>query len=80
MYDDSLVILDFGGTLGSRAQGEHKPGEVFSDAIGSFEATSDIHIIYSSFQVNTDSAHPWMNINRTDAQAVVQKFRHLTDN
>lgn len=79
LRDGSLVILDFGGSLGSRAQGLHKPGEVVSDAIGSFEATSDIHTIYSSFKVQAPDDHPWRNINKHDAEAVVNKFKLLSD-
>lgn len=71
--------MDFGGTLGSRALGRHKPGQVFSDAIGSFEATSDINTIYSTFGVQASPNHPWMMITRTDADAVIQKFRLLSD-
>lgn len=79
MKDGSLIILDFGGTLGARAQGHHKSGAVFSDTIGSFEATTDINAIYSSFVVNASSSHPWMKINRADVEAVIQKFRLLTN-
>lgn len=79
MIDGSVVILDFGGALGSRAQGRHKPGPVFSDAIGNFEATTDINTIYSSFNVEASPNHPWMEINRAHIQAVVQKFKLLTD-
>lgn len=80
LEDGSLVILDFGGTLGSRAQGQHKAdGPIFSDAIGSFEATHDINVIYSSFKVKAYHDHPWMKINRLDALAVIQKFKLLSD-
>lgn len=79
MSDGSMVILDFGGTLGSRAQGHHKPGVIFSDAIGCFEATTDINTIYTSFVVMAPSNHPWTRVTRTDAKAVIQKFRNLTD-
>ncbi|MGE0632079.1 MAG: hypothetical protein AB7O96_06705 [Pseudobdellovibrionaceae bacterium] len=79
MPDGSLTILDFGGALGSRSMGEHKPGQVVSDAIGCFEATSNIDTIYSSFTIKASSDHPWMKINRSDAEAVIQKFRFLSD-
>lgn len=34
--DGSVASYDFGGTLGARAEGEIKPGVIFSEAIGSF--------------------------------------------
>lgn len=79
MPDGSLVILDFGGTLGSRAQGRHKPGPVFNDAIGSFESTTDVNVIYGSFAIQASANHPWMKITRDDAQNVIEKFKTLTD-
>lgn len=79
MPDGSLVIFDFGGTLGSRAQGRHKPGQIFSDAIGNFEATTDVNIIYGSFEIQTSASHPWMKITQGDVQRVIEKFKMLTN-
>lgn len=75
--DGTLTILDFGGTLGSRAQGNHKPGKIVSAAIGSFESTIDIGIIYDSFQVQASPNHPWNQVTRADVRAIVQKFSQL---
>lgn len=77
--DGALTILDFGGTLGARAQGRHKPGRIFSNAIGNFEATPDVSVIYDSFQVQAESNHPWNRLIRRDAELIVNKFRQLDD-
>lgn len=79
MPDGSVLLLDFGGTLGSRAQGRHKPGTIVSNAIGSFENSTDLSKIYDSFSVNASSMHPWNNLIRSDIEAVVLKFRALTN-
>lgn len=79
MPDGSLILLDFGGSLGARAQGHHKPGAVFSDAIGSFESTTDISVIYSSFAFRSTPGHPWQKINQDDITLVIEKFKSLSD-
>ncbi|EFK96153.1 protein containing Metal-dependent phosphohydrolase domain [sediment metagenome] len=78
--NDEFASLDFGGTLGSRAHGMHKAGKVFSEAIGTFETTEDISVVYDSFKVNDlPNDHPWRNLVQNDAHQVIDKFRTLTD-
>jgi len=79
MPDGSLLVLDFGGTLGSRARGEYKPGNIVSKAIGSFESTEDIKTIYTSFGISAGNDHPWKKITKDDAEKVIEKFKTLTD-
>jgi hypothetical protein len=77
--DGNFTLLDFGGTLGARARGMHKPGSIFSDAIGNFEATENIDVIFGSYNVQASAKHPWNNLTRTDFQEIIEKFRQLTD-
>jgi hypothetical protein len=77
--DGALTLLDFGGALGARARGEHKPGRVFSKAVGAFEATDDLSIIFDQFIVHADRTHPWNRITRDDVLSVVERFKLLTD-
>jgi hypothetical protein len=74
-------LFDFGGTLGSTARGEHKPGSPFSAAVGSFEATSDVAKIYEAFDIGKlGKNHPWRLITPEDARAEAENFRrNLTD-
>ncbi len=75
--DGSVVLLDFGGTLGARAQGEFKPGKVFSPAIGSFNDGGNT--IYASFAPQISADHPWNKINKTDIKNALQKLKALDD-
>lgn len=75
--DNQVVFIDFGGTLGSRAQGLHKPGTVFSEAIGAFEATTDINEIYGSFRFEAAQDHPWLQVSRRDALDAIEIFKTL---
>ncbi len=78
--DENVTLIDFGGSLGGRARGEHKnPKKVFSPAIGGFEATKDIDVIYSSFQIQVNGPHPWRNLTQEDAAAIIEKFKQLKD-
>jgi hypothetical protein len=77
--DGTITLLDFGGTLGARARGTHKPGPIFSNAIGSFEATQDINVIFGAYNVQAKEKHPWNNLTQNDIYKIVAKFRQLTD-
>lgn len=76
--DGSLVLIDFGGTLGSRARGEFKPGPVVSEAIGAFDSGSQKDI-YRSFMVNADQNHPWMKLTKQDLAMAIVLFEKLTN-
>ena len=76
--DNSIALYDFGGTLGARAQGGHKPGGVFSEAIGSYLPTSDLREIYDSFDVSwLPKSHPWRAIDMDDINYAVEIFREF---
>ncbi len=81
--DGNLLLLDFGGSLGARAQGDHKPGVVFSQALGSFSAPEQSipHLmkeLFGSYDVSSLPAnHPWQRMNLADAQPIIELFRSL---
>jgi hypothetical protein len=81
---DEFAIFDFGGTLGSKARGEHKkvwPGwEVHSDATGMFENTQDIEVVFTWFKDRFKPlGHAWNNVTKEDALSAVKNFKNLTD-
>lgn len=92
--DGSVTLLDFGGAFGSKARGQHKPGEPFSAAIGVFRGEDNIFEIMESVplryftmdrttnQLTTlplESNHPWRQLNKQDAQFVVEQMKEFTD-
>jgi hypothetical protein len=79
--DRSYALLDFGGSLGSRAQGRHKPGKPFSDAIGVFENDQTGREIVDSFRTSDlPEGHPWkQELGDADRRAVARKLRLLRD-
>lgn len=77
---DEYAMFDFGGTLGARAMGDHKPGLIFSEAIGSFENTKNFAEIYDVFDVKSlPENHPWKNLNASDYNYAYQYLEMLTD-
>jgi hypothetical protein len=85
--DKSFYFIDFGGTLGAKATGAPKPGVRHSPAIGSFEASDDISVVYGGFNIDAIPAkgrlpdwHPWRKVTREDAVAFTEFFRvRMTD-
>ena len=76
-----FAIFDFAGSLGSRAQGEFKPGTVVSEAIGAYDGSEDAAKIYNSFKpMGLPKNHAWMQVTRADAEVIVAKLKTLTDN
>lgn len=77
-----FAMFDFGGTLGSRAQGEHKPGAVLSRALGAIEGDWSFDQIVSDFRVDwLPKGHAWQQeLTLADAKDLVRKFLYLTDN
>lgn len=85
--DGSIGVYDLGGTLGARAQGDFKPGAVFSEAIGSFTASevgsSDQAMakLFDTYEVDWLPAnHPWRNLTPADVAAAREYFRTLDTN
>lgn len=77
--DNKFVLYDFGGTLGARARGEHKLGEIISPAIGSFGEKDSVQKILEDFKVDwLPENHPWRQFGREDAQDGVRLFQSLT--
>ena len=82
--DGKFALFDFGGTLGSKAQGEHKrawPGWfAYSDAIGTFENTREIEVIFGWFKNRyKPDHHAWNKVTRKDAQKAIKLLQKLTD-
>ncbi|RYZ76378.1 MAG: hypothetical protein EOP05_05195 [Proteobacteria bacterium] len=76
--DGSPLLLDFGGTLGARAQGQHKPGKVFSPAVGAFSFTHEAMNSFDDYSVTGLPAnHPWQNLQRDDIRLVMRGLRAL---
>lgn len=89
-----FIPYDFGGTLGARATGKHKPGPVFSDAVGSYTAQT-FKEMYDGFRLtdptdpnrlnpNTPPIplpdwHPWAQVTREDQKLALKGFESLTD-
>ena len=77
------VLIDFGGCLGGRAQGGHKPGFKVSNEIGCFEKNSNIQQIYEDFNIimrGTGMPHPaFAAIKPHDIDVAVDKLMHLHD-
>lgn len=76
-----FAMFDFGGTLGSRAQGEHKPGPIVSDALGAIESDKSFEDIVGGFRVDwLPAEHPWRRgLSSADAKDLLRKFNYLTD-
>jgi hypothetical protein len=77
-------MFDFGGTLGSKARGEHKPTwdewSVFSDSVGAFENTKDIKVVFGWFHDRfKPDGHAWHNVGRDDALAAIDLLKNLSD-
>jgi hypothetical protein len=78
---DGFAIFDFGGTLGSTAKGIHKPGEPFSQAVGTFENNLSGKQIFENFRIEKLAAdHAWNQITREDALSAAKKLRAFSDN
>ncbi len=83
--DGKFALFDFGGTLGSKARGDHKkvwPGwSIHSDAVGSFENTKDIEVVFGWFKDRfKPEGHAWNNVTREEAQEAIELLKSLTDN
>lgn len=92
--ESEFLSYDFGGTLGARAGGKHKPGEAFSSAIGAYSA-EPFDKIYFGFRLTdpTDknrlnreipdiplpSWHPWSQVDREDTVFALNGFNSLKD-
>ncbi len=76
-----FAMFDFGGTLGARAQGEHKPGVVVSQAIGAIEGDLSLEQIVGSYRVDwLPEGHPWrQRLSIEDARDLLKRFTYLTD-
>ena len=79
-----FAMFDFGGTLGSKARGEHKkvwPGwKVESDSIGAFENTKDIDVVFGWFSKRfKPDDHAWSNVTRNDAVKSIERLKALKD-
>jgi hypothetical protein len=82
--DGNFALFDFGGTLGSKARGEHKemwPGwSKHSDAVGTFENTKDIEVIFGWFKDRfKPEGHAWSNVTKEDALEAVELLKTLSD-
>lgn len=79
--DGRYLLFDFGGTLGARAQGEHKPGQVFSSAVGSFSPEETYSQIVDGFKTDwLPFNHVWRApISNETAKEVKLKLEGLTD-
>ncbi|GEM_PF-5187359 len=77
--DGQITLIDFGGSLGARALGRHKPGPVSHKAIGCFPASRDIREIWGGFQFETRADHPWLALGPTDIDAALTKLARLDD-
>jgi hypothetical protein len=77
----TFAMLDFGGTLGSRAQGGFKPDEpVVSNAIGGFGLRMDGAEILNNFKMFLEPEHPWLNLNSEDWQMAAAKLLQCLPN
>jgi len=75
-----FALFDFGGTLGARAMGMHKPGHVFSNAVGSFPNTRNFDEIYGAYRLDglrTD--HQWHNLSTGSYNEARQFLENLGD-
>lgn len=77
--DGRLTLIDFGGTLGARALGRHKPGPVTSEAIGCFEAATELPTIWDEYRLQTGPDHPWRRVEPDDLCAAVARLSRLSD-
>ncbi|MCB9716507.1 MAG: hypothetical protein H6712_21780 [Myxococcales bacterium] len=77
--DGRITLIDFGGTLGARALGQHKSGPVSSEAIGCYEATGELSVLWDGFRVAAESEHPWNRITPADVGAAVARLATLDD-
>ncbi|RYZ92702.1 MAG: hypothetical protein EOP06_03485 [Proteobacteria bacterium] len=76
--DGSILLLDFGGSLGARAKGRHKPGRVFSPAVGAYSHSHDPLNSYEEYSVESLSPeHPWQTLQRDDFRLAMRGLRSL---
>ncbi len=79
LEDGSLVILDFGGALGSWHTGTPKRSAKFSAAIGSFSGDDSAKKMLSESDFPGYAEHPWHNVDKQDALEFVSRLRELND-
>ncbi len=78
--DSDIGLIDFGGTLGSRAEGNPKPGQVFSPQIGTFEKAISGKEIYQDFDVSwIFESHAWQNISLFTFREAAGKLAAVSD-
>ncbi|MGE0634372.1 MAG: hypothetical protein AB7O96_18295 [Pseudobdellovibrionaceae bacterium] len=74
-------IMDFGGTLGSKALGDPKPGDAFSQQVGTFEPTNNGQKILEDFHVDWIlKSHAWHKLTVKDLKSAAASLRTLTNN
>lgn len=79
--EGAFAMIDFGGTLGSRAQGAYKPGKLVSPTIGAFEGNLTFEEIMGDFKIDyLPRNHPWhQDLRTSDAVDLLHKFSRLDD-
>ena len=81
--DSEIFLIDFGGSLGSRARGEYKPGVVSSPATGSYfhhSKDADFAAILADYSVdNVTPEHPWFRVTDEDIIDLIPAFLRLDE-
>lgn len=81
--DGAFALIDFGGSLGSRALGESKPSldaKTSPHSIGGFESTADSVVILQGYDPsNLSASHPWNSLRPEEMQLALNRFRNLSN-
>lgn len=77
LKNNNIALIDFGGTLGARAQGKIKPGKFINERIGTFSAGESFTKEFSSFRLPQNRNHPWNSLNQEDYLRISEDFEDV---